>query len=129
MGMKVRSTGRLANVRLRPTARVMREALQEAANSTRRRTASGLDEDGKPFAAGADGQPVDLSASGRMLDDYNVTSATETRGTLGFSTDRSARLAALHEQGTRYMPARRFLGLDRRQRDAVFRWLKRAIRW
>ena len=90
----------------------------------RERTARGLDEEGHPFAGGADGQPVDLQATGQMLADLEVIEATETGVRVGFRTERSARLAALHEQGISRMPARRSSGLSEAMLKVVAQFIK-----
>jgi len=102
----------------------MRQAGEMVAADIRERTASGRDADGRGFAPGTDGAPVDLRASGQMLDDLVVTEATDQRVRVGFKTDRSERIAALHESGTRNMPARPFVGVSRAMVERVMRLLK-----
>jgi hypothetical protein len=105
----------------------MRRAGEQAANGIRERTRRGIDEDGRPFAPGADGQRVDMSASGRMLNDLTVLEATNYSLKIGFKTDPSARIAALHDAGTSRMPSRRFLGLSAAMVDGLVRFLKARL--
>lgn len=74
-----------------------------------------------------------LVRTGQMLDDWGVTKATGTMFRLGFTTERSAKIANYHQTGTRRMPARRLLGIPNEWsrdlrlavRAQVRRWLRR----
>lgn len=105
----------------------MRAAGELVAADVRARTRAGLDADGQRFAPGADGDPVDLRASGQMLADLGVIEATDHGVKVGFKTERSARIAGYHESGTRTMPARPFVGLSRAMVDGVVRFLKQRM--
>jgi hypothetical protein len=105
-----------------PTEAAMRLEGQQIAADIKRRTASRLDEDGKPFTPKADGTPATL---GGLLDDLAVTEVTRNRVRVGFRTEDAEELGRFHQEGTRRMPARPFLGLSARQIDGVVRRLFR----
>ena len=79
--------------------------------------------DGGPFAPAADGNRVDFQTTGQMLAELWVIEATDKRVRAGFATERSPRLAALHEEGTSRMPAR-FLRLSSAMVTELVRFLK-----
>ena len=85
-----------------------------------------MDAEGRPFEPGAEGERRSICA--RAGPDAEptcvVTEATDHGVKVGFATERLARLAALHESGTKHMPARPFLGLSRAMVDRVVRFLK-----
>lgn len=111
--------------------RTMRAAGQQIAEDVRDRTRAGVDAEGRPFAPHEGeqaGERVDLADTGQMLRDLEVLEATEHGVKVGFRTARSERLAALHEQGTRHMPARPFLALSSATIERVMQILRRGRR-
>lgn len=81
----------------------------------RRRCAIGLSAEGAPFAAYSDdyakkkGGPVNLTATGEMLDSLEVFEANETSVTIGIRGEPAIRGEA-HQEGTTTLPARPWLG-------------------
>ncbi|MCC7241203.1 MAG: phage virion morphogenesis protein [Acidobacteria bacterium] len=113
MGVRVRRNFRFREIPTTPGRSAMRRVGEDIAADVRQRTASGRDADGAAFAPGADGEPVDLRDSGRMLDDLTVLEASDRGVKVGFKTERSARIAQYHETGTKHMPARPFIAMSR----------------
>jgi hypothetical protein len=107
--------------------RTMREAGEQVAADIKQRTEQGRDAEGRAFARGATGEPVDLRATGQMLDDLVVTEVDAHRVRVGFRTERSAKLAELHEHGTSRMPARPFMRASAAAVARVVRLLKARI--
>ena len=104
-----------------------------------------IDAEGRPFApytpeyairkrrlTGYSGPP-NLRLSGRMLDEIELRRAGPLAGSLSFRTKRSAGLAAIHNEGRRPQPRRRFFGIGRggveavRLRDTVLSEFRRRI--
>ncbi len=87
--------GPLADIPL-TTKELMRELGLLARETILRRTLSGIDADGVPFASYSDGyatqktnelgsaSPVNLQVSGRMLEGITLIEVTDTKVTLGF---------------------------------------------
>ena len=117
MPIRVRRNFNFADIKLTPGESAMRRVGKTLRDQTVERTRRGLDEEGKAFApsahpdSGQGGQSVDLQGSGEMLRDYDVVAATDHSVGLGFTSERSATIAALHDAGTRNMPARKFVGV------------------
>ena len=65
-----------------------------------------------------------VTSRARCWPTCDIIEATDHGVKVGFATERLARLAALHESGTKHMPARPFLGLSRAMVDRVVRFLK-----
>lgn len=117
-------TGRDLLREIRVSEQTMREAGRRIADDIKAQTARGVDADGRVFAKTNDGSVPDLSESGQMIDDFGVLSADETGVRVGFRTERSARIAAFHEEGTSRMPRRSFVGVTAATLDRVVRFLK-----
>jgi hypothetical protein len=96
MGVTVsKNFGLLADLKL-TNKELMKEIGLLAREAIIRRTLSGVDADGVPFAAYSDGYaaqkaaalgsaaPVNLQVSGRMLQAITILEVTDTRVTLGF---------------------------------------------
>ncbi len=96
-----------------------------------RRTRQGIDKNGKifryyrPSTAKRKGRrsPVDLTESGRMLEDLSVRSEgfweTGRRADLYFRTARSRNVARRHISGTRRMAQRDFFGFTPREEEQL----------
>lgn len=145
MAIKVRRTYYLRDIiasKPLPSS-FMRAQGQALIARAKRRTLSELDDHNRQFKALSPayaktkarthpGRTI-LVRTGQMLDDWGLIAATGTMFRLGFTTDRSARIAGYHQRGTRRMPARRLLGIpnewsrDIRMaiRSQVRRWLRK----
>lgn len=109
------------------STRAMRAAGQAVADDIKQRTTAGRAADGRAFERGADGGPVDLKATGQMLNDLVVIEATDRSVKVGFRTERSERIARYHEEGTKHMPARPFMRLGRAALDRVLRVFRERV--
>lgn len=63
---------------------------QVIADQIRNRTLQGIGADGQSFGRGADGRPIDLYESGRMLNSLGVKSATATSAVIDTDVDYDA---------------------------------------
>lgn len=117
----------------RPGPDVMRHLGQEIATKILTRTLSGLDEDNRPFEPYAEdgpkaGEIVTLTESGDMLSGFGVTKVGPTTVTLGWQNQKLRQRAAFQQQGTRYLPARPFVGVPLAWVRQILQRLWRPIR-
>lgn len=62
-----------------------------------------------------------------MLADLQLIEASDYGVKVGFRTERSERIARYHEEGTRHMPRRPFVGLTAATKDRIVRFLKQRM--
>lgn len=116
MGMRATRNFSLKGMQFVPGRTHMQKVGDQLAARTVARTMAGRDENGHPFKPYAvdgpkAGQRVDLTETGEMLADYGPLVVTERYVGLGFATERSRKLADIHNKGKGHMPVRRFTGV------------------
>lgn len=69
---------------------------KDLAGDIRRRTSSGRDASGRRFARKANGQPSNLTDSGKMIASFRPTTVTDTGFVLAPTGPRNRKVAAIH---------------------------------
>ena len=104
---------------------IMPKLAFDIAREIRARTAAGLDVDGRPFAPHPDGKRSDLKQTGKMVASFGVQKITPTRIVLAPARKHTAR-AYSNQTGEGNRPARRWIGVDRRQENEIVRRISDA---
>ena len=99
---------------------VMPKLAFDIARDIRERTAAGLDVDGRPFAPHPSGKRSDLKQTGKMVASFGVQKITTNRIVLAPAGKHTAR-AYSNQTGEGNRPARRWIGVDRRQENEIVR--------
>jgi hypothetical protein len=136
--VRVRSNFKFADItKQAATASTMREEGERLAVEIENRTLSGVDEDRRKFAPYSPeyqrrekfgSSTVDLHRTGRMFSDFGVVKANRNGFSLGFRTSKSDQIASYHDEGTKNMPQRKFIGVPASWVTALLRRIRERIK-